>query len=79
MIKFFAPWCGHCKKLAPEFAKAATSLKATHPDIKLASMDCTVETETCKKMGVSGYPTVKFFMNGSPIDFTGDRTAEGIE
>lgn len=37
VVEFFAPWCGHCKKLAPEWKKAANSLKG---QVKLGHVDC---------------------------------------
>ncbi|XP_026155253.1 protein disulfide isomerase family A, member 8 [Mastacembelus armatus] len=76
LVKFYAPWCGHCKKLAPEFEKAATRLKGT---VQLAKVDCTAHLETCGRFGVSGYPTLKIFRTGrdsGPYD--GPRTADGI-
>lgn len=55
----FAPWCGHCKALAPEYEEAATTLK--EKNISLVKVDCTEETELCQKYGVEGYPTLKVF------------------
>uniref|UniRef100_UPI00358F7B72 protein disulfide-isomerase A3 n=1 Tax=Myxine glutinosa TaxID=7769 RepID=UPI00358F7B72 len=76
LVEFFAPWCGHCKRLAPDYEKAATKLKDIVPLIKV---DCTVNTETCKKYGVSGYPTLKIFRGGElSSDYDGPRTADGI-
>uniref|UniRef100_S4RTG1 Protein disulfide-isomerase n=2 Tax=Petromyzon marinus TaxID=7757 RepID=S4RTG1_PETMA len=76
LVEFFAPWCGHCKRLAPEYEKAATKLKNT---VALAKVDCTANTETCNKFGVSGYPTLKIFRDGElSSDYDGPRTADGI-
>ncbi|VDM44009.1 unnamed protein product [Toxocara canis] len=79
LVKFYAPWCGHCKRLAPEYERAATKLKANDPPIALAEVDCTAEKATCDKFGVSGFPTLKIFRNGVfAQDYDGPREAEGI-
>uniref|UniRef100_A0A0M3J4J6 protein disulfide-isomerase n=1 Tax=Anisakis simplex TaxID=6269 RepID=A0A0M3J4J6_ANISI len=71
--------CGHCKRLAPEYEKAATKLKTNDPPVGLAKVDCTAETKTCGKYGVSGFPTLKIFRNGVfAQDYDGPREAEGI-
>ncbi|KAE8618060.1 hypothetical protein XENTR_v10009261 [Xenopus tropicalis] len=76
LVEFFAPWCGHCKKLAPEYEIAATKLKGT---LSLAKVDCTANSNTCNKYGVSGYPTLKIFRDGEDSgSYDGPRTADGI-
>jgi len=76
LVEFFAPWCGHCKKLKPEYEQAARLLKPE--GIPLATVDATVEKDIAKKYDVTGYPTLKIFRNGKVSEFKGGRTSHDI-
>lgn len=69
-----APWCGHCKALAPEYSKASALLAAESAKTRLAKVDGPAEPELTKEFAVTEYPTLKFFRDGNrthPEDYTG--------
>jgi len=80
LVMFYAPWCGHCKRLKPEFEKAAGDLLANDPPVTLAKVDCTEGgKDTCGRFEVRGYPTLKIFRGGElSNDYNGPREAAGI-
>ena len=78
LVKFVAPWCGHCKALTPAYAAAAQQLAESGSEVKLASVDATIEKELGQRFEVKGYPTLKFFSEGVTIEYTGGRSQEEI-
>jgi len=78
LVMFHAPWCGHCKSLAPEYAKAAQQLATQGGSSVLAKVDCTIHSGLQNRFAIQGFPTLKFFRNGTPIDYEGGRTAADI-
>jgi protein disulfide-isomerase A1 len=78
LVEFYAPWCGHCKKIAPIYEELATNLKH-NTNLVIAKMDSTLNE--VESVSIQGFPTIKFFPANDkkhPIDFNGDRTVEGF-
>ncbi|KAF6159167.1 hypothetical protein GIB67_032784 [Kingdonia uniflora] len=78
IVEFFAPWCGHCKKLAPEWNKAANNLKGK---AKLGHVDCDAEKSLMSRFNVQGFPTILVFAadKDSPFPYEEARSASAIE
>ena len=80
IVAFYAPWCGHCQKLLPEWNAAATQLKG---QIKLAKVDATVNQQLASRYQIQGYPTIKIFPPGDKTnsnieEYNGPRDEDGI-
>ncbi|KAF7087517.1 hypothetical protein CFC21_090700 [Triticum aestivum] len=78
MVEFYAPWCGHCRALAPHYSAAATHLAEQGVDVALAKVDATEDHDLAQAHGVQGYPTLLFFIDGVPRDYSGERTKDAI-
>jgi len=79
-VEFFAPWCGHCKSLAPEYEIAGTAFKNLGSQVVIASVDADKHRELGQRFEVKGFPTLKWFPAGSltPEAYSGGRTAADI-
>jgi len=80
-VEFYAPWCGHCKNLAPEYDLVAEGFKRYTNDVTIGRVDCDAHSELCQRFGVQGYPTLKFFTEGDVTEgeaYNGGRTADAI-
>ena len=80
LVEFFAPWCGHCKSLAPVYEELATSFESAKDKVTVAKVDADAEKELGRRFGVQGFPTLKWFDGKSetPEDYTGGRDIESL-
>lgn len=78
LVMFYAPWCGHCKRMKPEYEKAAEQMKIEGVPGVLAALDATKEGAIATQFGVKGYPSVKYFVNGEFKFDVNVRDAEKI-
>ncbi|KAK3378452.1 thioredoxin-like protein [Podospora didyma] len=80
LVEFFAPWCGHCKTLAPVYEELATALEFAKDKVQIAKVDADAEKALGKRFGVQGFPTLKFFdgKSDTPTDYNGGRDLESL-
>jgi len=73
-VKFYAPWCGHCKKMKPDWDKLMEEYKDSKTAL-VAEVDCTASgKDLCNEIGVRGYPTIKHGDPNDMQDYKGGRT-----
>jgi len=85
LVEFYAPWCGHCKKLTPEFKKLGEKI-LSDPKLKsrvvVAKVNADAHRALGTRFGVTGFPTLKWFARGQPVSspetYQGSRTADGF-
>ncbi len=80
LVEFFAPWCGHCKTLAPVYEELALTLEHAKDKVQIAKVDADAQRELGKRFGIQGFPTLKFFDGKSdkPTDYSGGRDIESL-
>lgn len=70
-VQFYAPWCGHCRRMNPAFEALAKMMKGeTH----IGKVDCTINTQLKDKFHIRGFPTLKLFNKGRIYNYEGPRT-----
>jgi protein disulfide-isomerase A6 len=81
LVEFYAPWCGHCQSLAPQYEKLARSYRKSKDKVVIAKVDADQWRDLGMRWGVSGYPTIKLFQSQDvtkPLTYTGYRNAAAL-
>lgn len=78
-VKFYAPWCGHCQRLAPTWDELATALEYD-PTVSISKVDCTQHRPICQDFEVKGYPTLLWIVDGKKIEkYSGARSIDDFK
>ena len=80
LVEFFAPWCGHCKNLAPVYEELAGAFAYASDKVTVAKVDADNHKSLGKRFGVSGFPTLKWFdgVSDSPEEYNGGRDLDSL-
>ena len=79
-VDFYAPWCGHCKKLTPVWDKVAGKVAVENPDdgIVIAKVDVTENPELGERFAIKGFPTLLYFAGRKMYRYSGPRDVESL-
>lgn len=79
LVEFYAPWCGHCKALAPKYEELGALYAGEFADkVTIAKVDATANDVPEE---IQGFPTIKLYVAGkkdAPVDYSGSRTVEDL-
>ena len=80
LVEFFAPWCGHCKSLAPIYEELASAFAHAKNKVQIAKVDADSEKDLGRRYGIQGFPTLKWFdgQSDSPVDYKSGRDFESL-
>lgn len=79
LIVFYAPWCGHCRKLEPDYNVLAQRLRGISDKLKIAKIDGS--QNEVENIQILGYPSILLFKSGKktePILYNGNRSVANM-
>jgi len=81
IVKFYAPWCGHCKQLEPVWNELAEKVGEEHPDdgIVVAKVDCPANKALCKRFEIKGFPIFLYFADQKVYQFKTGKSKRDLE
>lgn len=80
LVEFFAPWCGHCKTLAPTYEELGQKFAYAGNKLSIAKVDADEHKTLGRRFGVQGFPTIKWFDGKSdkPEEYNGGRDIDSL-
>ncbi|KAF5023810.1 hypothetical protein F66182_4118 [Fusarium sp. NRRL 66182] len=80
LVEFFAPWCGHCKKLAPIWEELAETYEHAKDKVQIAKVDADAHRDLGKRFNIQGFPTLKYFdgKSAKPQEYKSGRDLEAL-
>ncbi|MBN3270868.1 TMX3 isomerase, partial [Polyodon spathula] len=75
---FYAPWCGHCKKLEPVWHEVGAEMRSSGSPVRVGKIDATAYSSVASELGVRGYPTIKLLKGDLAYNYRGPRTKDDI-
>jgi protein disulfide-isomerase A6 len=81
LVLFYAPWCGHCQKIKPEYENLIKKYK-NNKKHRVEMINCDDHKEFSKKNGITGFPTIRYYTNPKEdkfVEYLGERSENALQ